>query len=118
MASDSDLAASIVIALVLIAIALCAWPGFARARARDLAGYWADAGGALYEIRTGPGDRELVAHGGATPTRAGRPGLSVWPGRITGVRGVALGPKKGQLDLGGRRISWGGGGVWTRQGIR
>jgi hypothetical protein len=114
MVTDRDLAAAVLIALILLVIALCAWPGFLRLRSRDLAGFWAAPGGVLYEVRA-TGDRtfDVVAPGADAPVRA--------PGHLAGVRGVRVasgGPAlAGRVELGSRRVHWKNGTSWTRQGL-
>jgi len=115
MVSDSDLAAAIVIALLIIAVIVCVWPGYARVRGRDLAGYWASPDGGLYEIREA-GGRTFVVRWAGAPS-AGPAGALA--GEASGVRGVAIAAlgRRGSVEPGGRRINWKGGVYWTRQGV-
>jgi hypothetical protein len=111
MVTDGDLVAAILIALLILVILLCVWPGFLRLRGRDLAGYWASSSGAMYRLQpTGGRAFNVYADG---PGRA----PSATAGRITGVRGLRIGGRSGRAELGGRRISWAGGEAWTRQGV-
>ena len=111
--SDADLTAAIIIAVILITIALVAWPGFVRVRPRALAGYWASQeNGALFEVRPG-GGRALVVSAKSGPAA----------GATRGLRGVRVatpggGSRDGRVELGNRRITWEGGDVWSLQGVR
>ena len=115
MVSDSDLTAAVVIAILIIVVLVCVWPGYARVRGRDLVGYWAAPGGGLYEIRD-MGGRAFAVRGEAAAAAV----AGVASGVASGVRGVAVAAlgKRGIIELGGRRIDWQGGDSWTRQGVR
>lgn len=112
--SDADLTAAVLIAVILIVIALVAWPGLVRVRPRTLAGYWASqTTGALYEVRPGHGRTFVVS------TRSG-----LATGAIRGLRGVRVafpgddGSRGGRVELGGRQIIWKDGDTWALQGVR
>src|SRR5262245_43544860 len=112
MVTDGDLTAAILIALLLVVVALCAWPGLLRLHGRDLAGFWATPGGGLYEIRAAEGRAFEIRE----PGRAG--GRPPAQGRLTGVRHVKVsgGPgavsRAGVVEAGGRRIRWKKGDTW------
>lgn len=115
MATDGDLTIAIIIAMLIIIIILCAWPGTARIRGGNLIGHWASPSGTYYEIRSS-GSRTFAVF-------AGKDAASI-QGRITGIRGVRLitvprveRPKRGHVELTSRRIKWTDGDVWTRQGL-
>jgi hypothetical protein len=110
MITDSDIAVAIVVALVVLIVILGVWPGLLRVRAGDLAGYWAGSDGKLYAIRpTGDRSFDLTTSGDSTRPTAGH---------IVGLRSVKIdGPDSGAVDLGGRRINWPDGKVWTLQGV-
>lgn len=111
MVSDLDLAYGIVIAAVLLLIAVFVWPGSARARPGDFAGYWADAEGGLYELRQAGGRSFVLRGGGGGGSR----------GTMAGLRGIVVGegPRAlaGRLELGGRSLAWSDGKKWYRQGV-
>jgi hypothetical protein len=107
MITDSDIAVAIVVALILLIIVLGVWPGILRVRPRDLEGYWAGTDGKLRSIKALSPKTFVVA----------APGDPSTPGHISGLRGVALPTARGTVDLGGRRIKWSDGQVWTLQGV-
>jgi hypothetical protein len=111
--TDGDLAAAVVIALAIILVALCVWPGLARVRAGGLAAYWASPqSGELYLI-TATGPREFAVHW----AQHARPGASR-AGKVGPLRGVRLASgERGYVDLGRRQILWDDGDVWVRQGV-
>lgn len=115
--TDRDLTIAIVIAVVIILVALVGWPGYLRLSSRSLGGFWASSAGSLYEVRpTGSRRFELRA------SSPGDEGLPPIRGRVVGVRGLELAPgpwpgRRGKMEIGGRRIEWEGGGVWSRQGV-
>jgi len=110
--SDGDLAISLIIAALILVVLTCYWPGFARVRGEDLAGYWAAPDGGLFEVRDA-GGRGFVLQGVARGA-----GSQAYAGEATGVRQVAVAGKRGRLELDGRRIRWADGVPWTRQGVR
>ena len=112
--SDADLTAAVLIAVILIVIALVAWPGPARIRPRMLAGHWASrATGAMYAVRPGRGRTFVVS------TRSGLATGTIW-----GLRGVRVafpggdGSRGGRVELGSRQIIWKDGDTWSLQGVR
>jgi len=98
-------AAAAVAVLALVAVALCARAA-ARVRPRDLAGFWASpATGATVRLDPGPGRTfTLVRAAGAAA------------GELRGTREVRVGELRGRVEPGARRISWAGGGAWSRLG--
>lgn len=111
MVNDDGLSKTICLAVViLLVIALC----WLRLQSKDIAGFWASPAGSLYEVRpSGPRTFSLLAaaaDGGAGPVHD--------TGHIAGLRSVVLsGGRRGLVELGGRRISWGRDGIWARQGV-
>jgi hypothetical protein len=110
MASDGGISTAISLAVVILLIVVLCW---LRLRSKDVAGFWASPAGSLYEIRpTGSRTFSLRASAG------GGGGPLHDTGRITSLRTVILsGGRRGQVELGGRRISWARDGIWARQGI-
>ncbi len=117
MVSDLDLSYGIVIAAAILLIAVFVWPGPARAKPGDFAGYWADTAGALYELRQA-GGRRFILKGG--PALSGR-GPGWGRGKMVGLRSVVFGTgpqsRSGKLELGGRALAWKDGQKWYRQGV-
>jgi len=107
---DTDLRAAVAIAVVVIAIATCCWPGFAKIDAKDLEGHWVSKNGTMFEIIPGPGVRDF------TVRSAGAKGVTLL-GSVFGVRAIHLGGRVGWVGIGRRRISWPGKEVWSRQGV-
>jgi hypothetical protein len=118
---DNSVTIAVVLAVVVMLLILFVWPGVVRVRAGELAGYWAARDGKMYSIiPTAEGEGFEIR--GANPfSQTASTGLSRGrlAGRVEGVRGLrvdAADAPRGRLALGGRRIEWADGGVWTRQG--
>lgn len=112
--TGSDLAAALGLALLIIAFALCAWPGYARARAADIEGVWASRSGAVFRIRGRP-DSSSRAITVFSPGRAS-------DGELSGLRTVRVGGAQGYVAINGD-IVWRAVGpqpadVWHRQGVK
>lgn len=111
--AGQDFTVGCIIALIIIMVALFAYPGYARVKGSGLEGYWAGPEGSLFEIvNTGP--RTFTVR---SATADGSP---VTLGRVSGIRGVTLSSpaKKGNVELGGRRINWADGDSWFLQGVK
>jgi len=129
---SGDVTAAVVLAVIIILVMLCIWPGYARVTPESVRGYWASQDGKMYAIRPqetcdgsnrafrilgNPRSRDNSAHN-----------VSEGPnyyGSTVGLRGVKLylsemrgaSSLHGTVSLGGRHINWADGGVWTRQGL-
>lgn len=107
--TDDDAAVVLALAVVMIMVAVCVWPGLGRVRRENIVGFWGTADGKLFEIRAADGgERALtVQHGAQTVA-----------GALSGVRGLRVGALSGRVGLGGAQIHWRDGSVWHFQGIR
>jgi hypothetical protein len=108
MFSDGDISVSVVIAIAVLLLIVAFW---LRLRSKDIAGYWASTSGVLYEIQPTTG-RSFTVQAAA----ADSPGAGAMVGHLSGLRTVVLSGREGQVELGGRRISWLSG-DWVKQGI-
>jgi hypothetical protein len=121
---SSDTTAAVVLAVIIILVMLCVWPGYARVTPESIEGYWTSQDGKMYAIRPAAGshrgfhvnwdprphkDRVKSYDMEASPPQA--------IGATHGIRGLQVGPRSGTVSLGGRHINWADGGVWTRQGL-
>ncbi len=114
MLNDADICYALLIALVIIVVVVAVWPGLARVSGVDLEGFWLSDGvenTRLYEIRPVGGRAFEVRQRGSAATEKGR-ARRVRAVEIPGLK------RAGALELGGRRLAWHDGTVWTRQGVR
>jgi hypothetical protein len=106
--ADVDLAWALGIAIVIVILALCVWPGFARVKLADVEGNWASQAGDLYQIRPAAhGTRAFVILGGGATA----------DGELRGLRGLHTAGDEGRVGLGGSLV-WRKMGAWYRQGIK
>jgi hypothetical protein len=96
-----------VIAACTLAVLLLVMLAAHRHNNIPVEGYWLSSDGTLHEIVAKQEDniRILGGSGHGIDARLRR-------GKIT------AGPEAGRVRYGGRQIVWGGGKVWTRQGVR
>jgi hypothetical protein len=112
--TDSDIAAALGIAMLVIIFALGVWPGYARVRAVDIEGAWAPQTGELHLIRSRPqiSARAIVISSAGHAVDA----------TLYGLRGIRAGNRDGYIGFDGT-IRWEATGaspreVWFRQGMR
>ncbi len=121
MTSDVTLAAT-VLAVIILLVILCIWPGYLRVAPKDIEGYWASRDGNMYAIRPVAGrGHEFGVNWDPRKDKKGTYDIMAAPhqahGSVRGVRGLRIGPLHGTVALGGRHIAWADGGLWTRQGL-
>jgi hypothetical protein len=111
MPNDTDICYALLIALAIIVVVAAVW---GRVSSADLEGYWlaeTPENARLFEVRPAGGRGFEVRQRGSAATTTGR------TRRIRAVEIPGL-KRVGSLELGGRRLVWRDGTVWTRQGVR
>jgi hypothetical protein len=114
--AEGNITAAVVLAAIVLLIIMCIWPGLAQVRAGDIGGYWASREGKMYEIVPGPSGEysfEVKGRLGADAPVAGTGAR----GLISGLRRLQLRQGGGRVAFGGRRIDWGNGDSWVKQGM-
>jgi hypothetical protein len=104
---DANIDVAALAAFCILLAAALAWPKIGFVRAPNLAGFWADQNGQVFQIGPGGGRDITVTRHSVKRT-----------GELRGLRALDFGGRRGRVALGTRRIDWGDGDEWTLQGVR
>lgn len=95
------------IVLVVILLALFAWPGYIWANAHKLEGYWAsNESGNIYRIAALTSRKLAISIKG-----------HISNGTIYGIRKIRHSGMCGSVEFNNRKIKWSTGEKWVKQGI-
>jgi len=106
--TGTDVAVAVAIALLVVLLAVTVWPGYARVRASDIEGNWADENGRLFHITANQGSENEIVILSA--------GHHVG-GEVHWLRGITAGSESGRVSFDGN-IEWDSGSTWIRQGVK
>jgi hypothetical protein len=104
--TGTDILIALSTAIMIIVISLCVTM---RVLATDIAGYWIATDGEMYELHANSARGFTVMSSGTLEILA--------DGNLQGLRGVRINERRGSVSNDGRRITWPGYGMWSRQGV-